>query len=151
MAPSLRRAGRWKRHRRRRRRRKKKFSADVGAAAADLIANDAGVQVSKGFLSCVEKGLTFIPSVGRGAKRRERDVKADLKRLKRTLNIRLHFSEYQGRGWKRSLISERLRSDWVPPSDRVSGDASWREFRRAAVNCAKVISSPKRHRVSILD
>jgi len=114
---------------------KRTFAA---ASAQDLIANDTGLQVSKQILSCVEKGMTFIPALCCSAQCREREAEGDLKRLKRVLNIRLHFSGSEDGSSKRSFLSDVLRSEWKPPKDRVSSAECWDQFRRTLVGCAKV-------------
>jgi hypothetical protein len=86
-----------------------------------MVLNDAGVELSEGAREALVRGLSFAPSERRDPER----LGTDLERLRRTINLRLHWNRMGVTGGRRSLISTILRSGWNPPELLRTDHPAW--------------------------
>ena len=99
----------------------------------DIVVNDAGVHLSPAHREALLRGLSFIPTrnTSKHATERRRE---DLERLRRNINLRIHFGTRQSSKASRSHISSIIPSKWMPP-DYVHFNAVWQE-------CSEELSRP---------
>ena len=105
-----------------------------------MVLNDAGVSLGPFHREALQRGLSFIPTLNpsKHAANRRRE---DLERLRRNINLRVHFGIHQPSSKAhRSLISSIIPSKWMPPN-YVKYNAVWQ-------NCIDDLSRPPTASVS---
>ena len=77
----------------------------------DFILNDAGIQITPGLSEILQKGLSFIPT----STPNTQSNSTSLERLRRTLNISLHWRLHENPTQRKSLVSRHWNTGWNPP------------------------------------
>lgn len=91
----------------------------------EMVANDAGVELSRPAMVALTRGLSFVPHEPAS----NESLQQDFERLRRSINLRLHFNVHRQQHESRnSLVSRVLRSDWAPPEALPRTSALWQQL-----------------------
>jgi hypothetical protein len=93
-----------------------------------------GASLSDGAKEGLIRGLTFIPRTPHHPQKLEQD----LKRLLRSINLKIHWTLAPSNNYQSSLVSRVLKSDWEPPQRLRETNSLWTELRSAAVPQGRV-------------
>lgn len=77
-----------------------------------FVLNDAGIHIGKGHKEILEKGLSFIPTA---LPKGPTQTLKELNRLRRLLNLRVHWGLHDNPLLVPSLLSQHWKSPWEPP------------------------------------
>lgn len=103
----------------------------------EIICNDAGATLDEGAKEALTRGLSFIPQ----AKFSREALERDLGRLKRGINLKLHWNMNGSGGYKTSMISRILKSDWEPPEALKESNDLWVELCSTKVHEGRIRSN----------
>lgn len=93
-----------------------------------MVENDAGIELSRPAMAALTRGLSFVPN----EQPTSSSLHEDLERLRRNINLRLHWNVHRSDGHRNSLVSKVLRSTWSPPEALLSTNELWRQVLATA-------------------
>lgn len=103
--------------------------------ADQIILNDANFALGPAHMKVLNRGISFIPY----KRIRPDDVRGDLERLRRNLNLRFYWQIRGGQYQAKSYLSEIIPSVWNPPETLKKDEKLWEEL---AADCSKTSPDP---------
>lgn len=94
---------------------------------SEILENDAGATLEPGAILAMSRGITFCPSQPLDVDKRHKD----LNQLKRKVNLKIHWANHKS-NYRSSLVSNVIKSDWLPPEILKESSELWQKFRNTA-------------------